>query len=699
MMPEAGRPQPPPADIAEQAQQFVGRDWVGDRIARWLAGSATVLLITGEPGAGKTTVAAQALATSRGEALLGALTPGFLNAAHFCRQFQTESVDPVSVLEHISGQLAETVSGYLKMLGLLAGQNQSSITVGHIDQQVRYAQNSTVVGIQIRIENPDPRFVYHRLIRGPLRRLHEEGRHTRDVVVLIDGLDETVEGATGTHFAARLAQELAQPVPGLRLCLTSRPGTAADWLSEIADRSGGCERIDLTASQPVGTDDVYRYAERRLSSLAPGQPGRSLARSIAYAAHGNFLYARAAIDAAARQTRHANDTIQLPTELAGVYAAYLDRELSLDAAAWEQRYRPILGALAQSLDGGLSARHLERITGLPQPVIDDALRTCAPYLHRTPGEETFRPYHESFRDYLRTDGRHYTYPGHATQAIVTRLCAPWHGRWHDCDDKYILRNLAAHLGDLVQLGGERSLTLANEMLRSVIADAAFRHAAERVAGKEKLIIDLDRIELEKIGHTIRRPGGHPLFLEDEHSNFAILIKRGHVKILAGSPPRLAAIRGPGDIVGDIAAFSGRPRTASVITVDDVEALYLPAAEWLNHLRDHPWAVGARLANAERAILEFADAGLAVEQQLARMLFELAHKLGEYTAGGVILRLSLCDLADLIGTKKIDPIKVAVRKFSAAGIIHRSRGQITILNLDALRDIATDRLRFGPDQTS
>jgi hypothetical protein len=131
----------------------------------------------------------------------------------------------------------------------------------------------------------------------------------------------------------------------------------------------------------------------------------------------------------------------------------------------------------------------------------------------------------------------------------------------------------------------------------------------------------------------------------------------------------------------------------------VEALYLPAAEWLNHLRDHPWAVGARLASAERAILEFAHAGLAVEQQLARMLFELAHKLGEYTAGGVILRLSLRDLADLIGTKKIDPIKVAVRKLSAAGIIHRSRGQITIQNLDALRDIATDRLRFGPDQTS
>jgi hypothetical protein len=67
---------PPPADIAEQAGEFVGRSWVGDRIAGWLTGGGPVLLITGEPGAGKTMVAAQAVAVARGKRSLGHSSDG-----------------------------------------------------------------------------------------------------------------------------------------------------------------------------------------------------------------------------------------------------------------------------------------------------------------------------------------------------------------------------------------------------------------------------------------------------------------------------------------------------------------------------------------------------------------------------------------------------------------------------------------------
>jgi CRP-like cAMP-binding protein len=692
-----GLPASPPADIAEQARDFVGRGWAGDLIAGWLAGVAPVLLITGEPGAGKTMFAARTVATSRGQAFLGTLTPGFLHAAHFCRHFQTESIDPVSIVEHIGGQLAETVPGYLGILGSISKLNQSSINVGHIDQNIDYVQNSTVIGIQIRIESPDFRLAYLQLIRRPLQRLREEGRTVGDVVVLIDGLDETVEGAMGAPFAMRLAQELRQEVPGLRLCLTSRPGKAADRLNEIADGAGGCARIDLTASQPAGVDDVYTYAGHRLRRLASDQATRSLAGTIAGAAQGNFLYARAAIDDAIQRRSHAPGRLPLPSGLVGVYAAYLDRKLSLDDAAWEQRYRPILGALAQSREEGLSAGHLERITGLTRPVVDDALRRCMPYLHCTPNEETFRPYHESFRDYLRADGSHHVYPADATRAIVTSLCTPWHGRWQDCDDKYILRNLAAHVGDLVQLGDERSVALANEMLESVIADPVFRDAVARMGSEEKLIIDLDRVELEKIGHPIRFSKGQAIFREDESTDFAIQIRAGYVKILTGDRGRLVAIRGPGEVVGELGVVRGGPRAESVVALSDVEARWLPAASWLKFLEEHPRTFLAQLARQERALRDATDKAidlLPAGQRFARMLADLAKELGEHSESGVVVWLSQRELADL-STASFESVKLIIRQFRSWGIVEIGRGRITVLDLAGLVEIASGARAVRP----
>lgn len=678
-------PEPPPADIAEQAQEFVGRDWVGDRIADWLKGSASVLLITGEPGSGKTMIAAQAVTVSRGEAFLSVLVPGFLDAAHFCRQIQTESVDPVSIWEHVSGQLAGTVPGYLEIVGLFASQNQSNITVGRIDQQVQLAQNSTVVGIQIRFESPDPRLAYLRLIRRPLRRLQEEGRLTHDVVILIDGLDETAEGATGTPFIALLARELAQHVSGLRLCLTSRPGKLADRIAQTADGFGGCERLDLIANQPAAIADVNRYVEHRLSSLDLSQASRLLSHTIADAANGNFLYARVVVDDVARQTASADGYLPLPADLAGIYASYIDRELSLNDKAWEQRYRPVLGALVQSREDGLTPRHLQLLTGLPQPVIDDALGACMPYLHC--GVDAMRPYHESFREYLRADGRHHTYPGNATQAIVTNLSAPWIGRWQECSDKYILRNLAAHIGDLLQLGDDQSVALANKMLSTVVADPAFRHAAARAAGEAKLIIDLDRIDLDKAGHTIHRRAGEVFFLRNGQADDVLLIKRGHIKILHGKPPRLMAIRGPGDIIGEMGPLRRNPRTASAIAYDDVEALIFPAASWLNFLRDHPRSTHALLGNIHNRLASATSRlGQDLTQQVAGKLAELANSIGEYRDKGIIIRLTQRDLTDIIATSNIDSIREVIQELSAREIIRPGHGTITILDLDALNDI-------------
>jgi CRP/FNR family transcriptional regulator, cyclic AMP receptor protein len=60
--------------------------------------------------------------------------------------------------------------------------------------------------------------------------------------------------------------------------------------------------------------------------------------------------------------------------------------------------------------------------------------------------------------------------------------------------------------------------------------------------------DEEMAALEKIGYMIHRPAGNALMMEGEYGDFALLIKKGHVKVTVGQPPRIVAIRGPGDIV-------------------------------------------------------------------------------------------------------------------------------------------------------
>ena len=212
-----------------------------------------------------------------------------------------------------------------------------------------------------------------------------------------------------------------------------------------------------------------------------------------------------------------------------------------------------------------------------------------------------------------------------------------------------------------------------------------------------LLTDEELAELEEIGHTIHRSAGHPFFLEGEQGDFALLIKKGHVKAMRGRPPRIIDIRGPGEIVGEMAVIRRKPRMASIIAFDDVEALYLPGARWLRFLYDHPRAMHALLAMtddmADRATMKNVESELAIEQQLAKRVIELTDcGLGEPAGdGAVVLRLSQHDLATLIGTKKLDSVKKVIRLLKAAGIVDTGRQVITILKLAALREVADGNL--------
>lgn len=212
-----------------------------------------------------------------------------------------------------------------------------------------------------------------------------------------------------------------------------------------------------------------------------------------------------------------------------------------------------------------------------------------------------------------------------------------------------------------------------------------------------LLTDDELVELEEFGHAIHRSPGHPFFLEGEHGDFALLIKKGHVKVLRGQPPRIIETRGPGEIVGEMAVVRRKPRMASIVAFDDVEALYLPGARWKQFLMSHPRALFALLVMeadmADRATARNVESELAIEQQLAKRMVELIDSgLGESTEdGSVTLRLSQQDLAALIGAKKLDSVKKIIRLLKARGIVDTGRQVIRIARPAALKEIADGNL--------
>jgi CRP-like cAMP-binding protein len=180
----------------------------------------------------------------------------------------------------------------------------------------------------------------------------------------------------------------------------------------------------------------------------------------------------------------------------------------------------------------------------------------------------------------------------------------------------------------------------------------------------------------------------------------LLITKGHVKVMRGAPPRIIDVRGPGSIIGEMAVIRNKPRIASVVAFDDVEALYLPGTRWLDFLYHHPRAMHALLATtadmADRATRKTVESELAVERQLAKRVIELIDSgLAEAADNGnPILRLSQHDLAALIGARKLDSVKKSIRLLKAGGVIDTGRQFITILRPVILRDIADGTTTFS-----
>lgn len=207
----------------------------------------------------------------------------------------------------------------------------------------------------------------------------------------------------------------------------------------------------------------------------------------------------------------------------------------------------------------------------------------------------------------------------------------------------------------------------------------------------------DADALRHVGRVRRYSAGQTIIHQGDDAGGVSILLSGRAKVVSlttGGREVLLAFRGPGDIVGEVAALAGRTRSCTVSALEPVETLAVSAPDFRAFLASHAGAsfelllmLIERLQASDEARVEFAAHD--VVGRVARRLIELCERFGEPTDEGVEITVAISqeDLAAWTASSREAVVK-AIRLLRELGWVANRRRRIVVRNLDALRDYAS-----------
>ncbi|MBF6044442.1 cyclic nucleotide-binding domain-containing protein [Streptomyces sp. NRRL B-1677] len=187
-----------------------------------------------------------------------------------------------------------------------------------------------------------------------------------------------------------------------------------------------------------------------------------------------------------------------------------------------------------------------------------------------------------------------------------------------------------------------------------------------------------------------------LLREHEPTAHVLILLSGWTKVTSAAAngyEALLALRGPGDIVGEAAVLSGRPRGATVTALGQVETLALDADRFSGLLDERPaisrklLALTAdRMRDSDRRRVQYA--ALNVQERLALLLLELIRSHGEEAEDGVQLTpgLTQSELAGSVGASR-EAVARLLKGLRERGIVRTGRRGLVVMRPDVLRRMA------------
>jgi CRP-like cAMP-binding protein len=199
-----------------------------------------------------------------------------------------------------------------------------------------------------------------------------------------------------------------------------------------------------------------------------------------------------------------------------------------------------------------------------------------------------------------------------------------------------------------------------------------------------------------LGRFRQYHGGEVFFNQGDRSEFIVIIIDGYVKITAVAETgaqSLLAIRTAGDIVGELSAVDGLPRSATVQAADAVLGRVIMKPELDRLLRANfsiarafSQAVSAKLRESTRRQVDFRRSA---KSRLAQVLADLYNSsAGTRRDGKMAVLVTQSELAGLIGASE-PAVHKAVRTLRDSGVISTGYGRLVIEDITQLRRIADD----------
>ena len=200
----------------------------------------------------------------------------------------------------------------------------------------------------------------------------------------------------------------------------------------------------------------------------------------------------------------------------------------------------------------------------------------------------------------------------------------------------------------------------------------------------------DRVVLE--GRRRHRQGA-TLFRVDDPAGDVHVLMTGRVKVVTETligRPVLLALRGPGDLVGELAAFDGGRRSATAVALEETVSVVLTAERFREILLDNPATslgllglASQRLRDADGKRIEFT--ALDSAGRVARRLVEMAERWGEPCPEGLLIDLGLTqdEIASWTGASR-EALTRALGAFRKRGWLSTERRRILLLDVESLR---------------
>lgn len=294
-------PIPFDADILKHIGFFTGRKWLFKNIDDWLSkkDSSRILMITGNPGSGKTAIASWLCENCK-----------YIEAFHLCQQGHSDKSDPRRAVTSIVYQLSTQFPEYLERLKSL--------------------------NLKRLIEESNAKTIFDSLIIQPLSANFPEPDDT--VVILIDALDEATKDGRN-ELASFISSTFLMTPKWLRLIITTRKEV------EVMTPLQGLNPyvIDIVPNKNI--EDIKSYLLNELNNLVlnlDDYDPKSIVNFILNRSEGNFLYAAIICQELERGRLSIDRLEEFPVGLGGIYWEFFERKFSEKLKYYEEKVRPVL---------------------------------------------------------------------------------------------------------------------------------------------------------------------------------------------------------------------------------------------------------------------------------------------------------------------------------------------------------------------